>query len=129
MVAKELLALPSFNRADTLHVPDGEAELRTGLHARGTQCYASLRAAPLEEHLELLDKQAEVLEMSRDEADIEHAPIAPQVAHAIPGRPPGATFATQTVYSTPSALVRALIRALPPSEQLTRDLGEGRSRV
>ena len=59
--------------------------------------------------------------MSKDEADIEHAPIAPQVAHAIPGLPPGAIFATQTVYSTPSALVRALVRGLPPSEQLTRD--------
>ena len=120
--AKELLALPSFSQAETLQPSADECQRKAALHARDMEPYAKLRIAALDDHFELREKQEAALEISKEEDNIERAPAAvSSVAHGIPGLAPDATFKRQTVYATPSALVRALIRALPPKERLTRD--------
>ena len=92
------------------------------LHARDMEPYAKLRIAAFDHHYELRDKQSQALEMSIEEDNIERAPTpVSSAAHGVPWLAPDATLKDQPVYATPSALVRAGIRALPPKERLTRD--------
>ena len=94
---------------------------RAEVHARDAECYHTLRAASVQQHRALEAKQTAALEVNTEEDNIESAPEMVRPTQSYPGLPPGATFATQQVYATPSAFIRALIQELPPDQRLTRD--------
>ena len=60
--------------------------------------------------------------MNGDEGNIDSVSAVPKrTLPSYAGLPPGATFATQTVFDKPSAFIRKLLADLPRKERLTRD--------
>ena len=85
----------------------------------------SLAQAPIAEVLKLIELQDSRLPVSHREEDLDltvDASFGGDATAAIPE-----CFADQTVYARPSAYIAALVAALPPHEQLTRDQYLGQS--
>ena len=119
--AKDLLKLPCLQPGALDGMPI--ANPRSDKAAESRERYAGLAAADATEHLDLLQSQKILLEANHDDAelDVGAADDGERVDLPPPRAPASACFATQHVYSTPSAYIRALLADLPAEEQLTRD--------
>ena len=74
------------------------------------------------EYDDLVRMHADKAEINPDEENIELAVAnVPRTTGLLPNLPPGATFASQTVYDLPSQFIRAMVAAFPQDEQLTFD--------
>ena len=105
--AKQLLALPCFSdkAVESIRTPCAEQCIKRDLERRRAACYANLSEAGVTCRLRLLDKQKEALEISVEEDSIEVVDITNRAPFDLPGLPPHATFAEQTVYGKPSAFI------------------------
>ena len=120
-LAKDLLALPCFACTPDTKVPDQTQLASTHMH--NMRNYAGLRQLSVEDHRVLMEKQDKDLEVNADEGEPDtHVSTMPK--RSLPsyaGLPPGATFASQTVFDKPSAFIKELLANLPEKERLTRD--------
>ena len=118
--SRELLDLPCMCTAND---PEPSAEEKTWSGYCGESFrrkFALLTTASIDQHQALIASQTTQLEINTDEANIEEA-ATPILKTPPLGFPTGTSFASQNVYSKPSAFIRALIEALPDGETLTRD--------
>ena len=118
---KELIALPCMQSVATGEQRSDE-EMRRSLHEGSAwrANYVELHRADVADQLAFLELQNSRLQRSLDEAEPDDTP-AERTSGEVEAAAPIASFANQTVFTTPGAFIADLVQKLPEKERLTRD--------